>query len=230
MVDSVLVEVLAVHAVGAAGVAIGLFGAARACVGAVRRARARRRNAGVLGRAANALGLDGAAFDDAGGGAVGVTLPSTASSPEGYAWEGGYRGARPHEVVPVRAEARQWTSLSAAFAGFPMRLSVRPSRGEARTALGRRFGFAFQTGDAQFDDVFVVETETPDEAAAVLGVEMRRALLRLPRSAESPRLTVDGTTLRVEWHGEPDPPLVQRVAAALHSARRARPSIHGSQA
>jgi hypothetical protein len=200
-------------------VPLGFAGLGTALVAGLRlRATFRRRR--QLARLAEALRLPVPQIARAADGRLGFTLPAAATR-DAIENEGGYRGVQPADVLRVDASVRTWTALSAPVQRVPGVVRVRPS--SSRDLYDSLAGFVQPIGDVAFDDAFVIHASSAGTAARVLGYELRRLLLRLPRSEESPRLTLDAGTIRLEWHGEPDPALIQTAASALRRVA----SFHG---
>ena len=183
------------------------------------RTRVRRRQRRILEQLATAYQLPDAAIGTSDDGALAMDMPRGA----GVDWsepEGGYRGARPTQIVSVRPNVRTWVSLSVRLPRGLGLVRVRPAR--SSEPLDGLLGPALDggSGDSPFDQAFTVQSAPMDLAPAVLGTEIRRVLVRLPRSSESPRLTIEGGALVLEWRGEPDPDLVRSAASALRIATR----------
>jgi hypothetical protein len=191
------------------------------------RTRVRRRQRRVLEQLATAYDLPHGAIGTSDDGALAIDMPRGAGM-DFFETEGGYRGARPAQVRAVRPDVRTWVSLSVGLSRAPGLVRVRPAR--SSEPLDGLLGPALSggSGDAAFDQAFTVQSAPADLASTLLGVEIRRVLTRLPRSSESPRLTIDGTAMVLEWRGDPDPDLVRGVASALRTATRALAALsHG---
>jgi hypothetical protein len=196
-------------------VPLALFAGLGGAVFGVVRLRTARRRRLQLERLATALRLPAPAIARASDGRLGFNLPAGGAF-DVPSNDGGYRGVRPSDEERVPSGVRPWTALSAPIRRTPGVVRVRPSA--SRDLHDSLVGYVHPLGDAAFDDAFIIHASSATAASRVLGLELRRLLLRLPRSDESPRLTIDGCAIRLEWHGEPDAALVQTAASALRRA------------
>ncbi len=144
-----------------------------------------------------------------------VAIPDDVGRDVAVRSQGGYRGARAPTARDVVEGATRWTSLS-----LPVRVAVQSIRVRRRGDHGSDPQVVC-TGDSHFDEVFFVHVDPGASHESILNDTMRRALLELPRSSLSPRLTLRDGALHVEWLGDPDPVLVEVAIGGLKSVRGA---------
>jgi hypothetical protein len=172
----------------------------------VRLASRRRQLARVL-EARKALGLDDAPLSASDGHpaiALARVTDRDASS------EGGYRDGTVLRLAFVPRDARTWSRVTATMPSNVPWVRVVPRRG-----LGSVH--AVLTGDAAFDEVFETVAASPGDAARLVDWDVRRAMLQLPRSHESPRFLVDASTVAIEWKGDPERDAVARASHAVRA-------------
>ncbi|MBI5514632.1 MAG: hypothetical protein HY909_12730 [Deltaproteobacteria bacterium] len=130
--------------------------------------------------------------------------------------------------VPLEVRVREggltrgtWTVVRVACPGAPVELTLRPElTGEG---IDKLLGMTVdeELGDPAFDRRFVVETAPREVAPKLLGRGVRKHLMALAITDESPLLTLREGELLLQWKGEPEPAMVAPAVEAALGIREA---------
>ncbi|MFO0627607.1 MAG: hypothetical protein U0325_18510 [Polyangiales bacterium] len=129
------------------------------------------------------------------------------------------------EVRSGRVGGLRW-EVTALRGGAAAELSVRPEL--AGEGFDKLLGMTLDlpTGDAAFDERFVIEAAPAAVASHLLGGDLRACLMALPRSDDGPALRITADALSLRWAGDFDRDLAVHLLRAVFDCLERCRALH----